>query len=74
MQLAAARQTETQATARFQAGLGTIVEVADAQNLLADAEYQDAAAKVDVWRALLADAVAHGDLAPFVRQATGGPR
>jgi outer membrane protein len=74
VQLAAARQTETQATARFQAGLGTIVEVADAQNLLAQAEYQDAAARVDVWRALLADAVAHGDLAPFVRLAAEGAR
>jgi outer membrane protein TolC len=74
VQLAAARQTETQATARFQAGLASIVEVADAQHLLAQAEYQDAAARVDIWRALLADAVAHGDLAPFVRLATGGAR
>lgn len=74
VQLAAARQTETQASARFQAGLGTIVEVADAQNLLAQAEYQDAAAKVDVWRAMLADAIAQGDLAPFVRLATEGVR
>jgi len=67
VQVAAARQTELQASARYQAGLASIVEVADAQTLLVQAEYQDAAARVDVWRALLAEAVARGDLAPFVR-------
>jgi hypothetical protein len=36
--------------------------VADAQSLLAQAEYQDAVARVDVWRALLAEAVAYGDV------------
>lgn len=66
IQLTAARQSETQARARYEAGLASIVEVADSQSLLAQAEYQDAAARVDVWRALLADAVAHGDIAPFV--------
>jgi outer membrane protein TolC len=72
VQLAAARQSEAQATARYQAGLASIIEVAEAQNLLAQAEYQDAAARVDVWRALLADAVAHGDVAPFVRLTSAG--
>jgi len=67
VQLAAARQSESQASARYQAGLTSIVEVADTQGLLAQAEYQDAVARVDVWRALLAEAVAHGDLTPFVR-------
>jgi outer membrane protein TolC len=67
IQVAAARQSETQAAARYQAGLASIVEVADAQGLLAQAEYQDAAAKVDVWRALLAAAAARGDLTPFVQ-------
>ena len=66
IQLAAAQQSETQARARYEAGLASIVEVADTQSLLAQAEYQDALAKVEVWRALLADAVAHGDLTPFV--------
>lgn len=66
VQLAAARQSETQARARFDAGLASIVEVADAQGLLAAAEVQDELARVDVWRALLAVAVAHGDLTPFV--------
>jgi outer membrane protein len=66
VQLAAARQSETQARARYDAGLASIVEVADAQNLLTQAEYQDAAAHVEVWRALLAQSVAGGSLAPFI--------
>jgi outer membrane protein len=65
VQVAAARQSEAQASARYQAGLAGIVEVADSQSLLAQAEYQDAAARVEVWRALLGEAVARGDLAPF---------
>jgi hypothetical protein len=66
IQLAAAKQSEAQARARYDAGLAGITEVAEAQNLLAGAEYQDAAARIDVWRALLARAVAQGSLAPFV--------
>jgi outer membrane protein len=68
VQLAAALQSEAQATARYQAGLATIVEVADAQSLLAQAEVQDQLARIDVWRALLAQSVAHGTLIPFVSQ------
>jgi outer membrane protein len=67
VQLAAARQSETQARARYQAGLASITEIADAQSLLAQAEVQDQLARVDVWRALLAEAVAQGDLAPFIQ-------
>jgi outer membrane protein len=67
VQLAAARQTEAQARARYDAGLASIVEVADAQSLLANAEYVNAVARVDVWRALLAQAVAQGNIAPFVQ-------
>ena len=66
VQLAAAQQSERQARARYDAGLATIVEVADAQSLLAQAEVQDQLARVDVWRALLADATAQGDLTPFL--------
>ena len=66
IQLAAAEQSETQANARYRAGLATIIEVADAQSLLAQAEVQDQLARVDVWRALLAAAAAQGDLTPFV--------
>jgi outer membrane protein len=75
VQLDAARLTEQQARARFAAGLTSVIEIAEAQNLLATAEYQDAAARVEVWRALLAQAVASGDLAPFIAlvRGTGTP-
>ncbi|HET9358223.1 MAG TPA: TolC family protein [Vicinamibacterales bacterium] len=66
IQLAAARQSEAQARARYEAGLAGIVDVADAQHLLAGAEYQDGVARVDVWRSLLARAIAHGDITPFI--------
>jgi len=76
IQLAAAQQSESQARARYQAGLTSIVEVADAQSLLAQAEVQDQLSRIDVWRALLAQAVAHGTLAPFLAAASlpGGAR
>jgi len=66
VQLTAAQQSEAQANARYQAGLASIVEVADAQSLLAQAEFQDQIARVDVWRALLAEGVAQGNLASFL--------
>jgi len=75
VQLAAAQQTETQARARYQAGLANIVEVADAQSLLAQAEFLNQLAQVEVWRALLAEAIAEGNLTSFVnlvRSSSGG--
>jgi outer membrane protein len=66
VQLAAAQQSEAQANARYQAGLASIIEVADAQSLLAQAEVQDQLARVDVWRAVLAEAVAQGTLTAFL--------
>ena len=74
VQLAAARLSEAQARARFEAGLTSIVEVAEAQNLLVQAEFQDSMARVDVWRALLAQAIARGDVTPFIERlrAPGG--
>jgi outer membrane protein TolC len=70
VQLGAAQQSEAQARARYQAGLASLVEVADAQSLLAQAETQDQLARVDVWRALLAEAAAQGSLTPFLRMVT----
>ena len=66
IQLAAAQQSESQARARYNAGLASIIEVADAQSLLAQAEVQDQVARVNVWRGLLAMAAAQGDLTAFV--------
>jgi len=67
VQVAAAQQSVTQATARYHAGLAGIVEVAEAQNLIAQSEVQDQIARVDVWRALLAQAVADGAIEPFLK-------
>ena len=67
-QLAAASSTERQATARYQAGLSGIVEVADAQRLLTQAEIDDAIVKLNVWRGLLLVATAEGNLAPFFQR------
>jgi outer membrane protein len=67
-QLQAARDSDTQARARYEAGLTNVVEVAEAQQLLADAEAEDAVADLAVWRALLAEAVLRGDVRPFLDQ------
>jgi len=64
----AATAGESQARARYQNGLTSVIEVAEAQRLLAQAEADDAVARLGVWRALLATAHAHGDLAPFLEQ------
>ena len=66
VQLAAAQQSESAGPRALSSRSREIVEVADAQSLLAQAEVQDQLARVDVWRALLAEAVAQGDLAPLL--------
>ena len=67
IQLEAAKATEQQVRARYQAGLATVVDVADAQRLLAQAESEDSLARLQVWRALLAVAASQGDLGPFLQ-------
>lgn len=63
----AAVETEQRARARYDNGLASITEVAEAQRLLAQAESDDAVARLGVWRALLAQAQAAGDLTPFLQ-------
>jgi len=70
IQRSAAQQATKQATARYQAGLANIDEVAEAQRLLTQAEIDDALARLSVWRALLAIAAAAGDIQPFVAEAS----
>jgi len=69
IQLDAARTSEQQASARYKAGLGNVIEVAEAQRILAQAEIDDSLARLTVWRALLAIAAASGNLQPFLDQA-----
>jgi outer membrane protein TolC len=67
-QLQAARDADTQARARYDAGLTNVLEVAEAQRLLAEAEAENAVASLAVWRARLAESVLKGDLRPFLDQ------
>ena len=66
IQLESARAAESQASARYRAGLGTIVEVAEAQRLLTQTEIDHSLAKLQVWRAHLARAAAQGDINGFL--------
>ena len=70
IQRQAATAGESQARARYQNGLASVTEVAEAQRLLAQAEADDAVARLGVWRALLASAQARGDLRSFLDQTT----
>jgi outer membrane protein TolC len=67
IQLSSARTLEQQARARYDAGLADILEVADAQRLLLQAEVGDAVARLGVWRALLTDAAARGELTDLLK-------
>ena len=69
IQLEAAQATHQQAVGRYRAGLGTVVDVSDAQRLLTQTEIDDALARLGVWRALLSIAAAQGDLQPFLQRA-----
>jgi outer membrane protein TolC len=65
-ELASAKAAEQQALARYQSGLAPVVDVADAERVLAQAEIDDAVARLEVRRALLLLARASGDLGPFL--------
>jgi outer membrane protein TolC len=74
-ELAAARATQLQDTARYRGGLATVVDVAEADRILTQAEVDNAVARVNVWRAMLLLARAVGDLDPLlteIRNASGG--
>jgi outer membrane protein len=68
VQVSAARAAAQQATARYQAGLGNIDAVAEAQRLVTQAEIDDALARLGVWRGLLAVAAAAGDIRPWIAE------
>lgn len=74
-EVAAARASEQQQQARYRSSLATVVDVSAAEGVLAQAEADDAIARLGVWRAELGVAAAQGDLQPFLdllaRQAKG---
>lgn len=65
--LKAAEETELRSRTRYGVGLNTIVDVADSERLLTQAQVTYNLAGLGVWRAILAAAEAHGDLAPFLK-------
>ncbi|MFN7828315.1 MAG: TolC family protein [Acidobacteriota bacterium] len=65
-QLEAARLTELRVRKRYDAELGTVIEVAEAQRLLTQAEVGFGLANLAIWRARLAECRAHGDLEPLL--------
>lgn len=73
IQLTAAQETSIRANTRYEFGLANITEVAEAYRLLAQAEIDDAVARLAVWRALLAAAKLQGDLKPFLEQVARTP-
>lgn len=66
-ELAAAQASETQQQARYRSALATVVDVTTAESILAQAEADDAIARLSVWRAELGLAAAQGDLEPFLQ-------
>jgi outer membrane protein TolC len=63
-----ARTGFNQANAQYRSGLTTIVAVAEAQRLLAQAEIDDSLAKLAVWRAMLQIQTAQGDISGFLAE------
>jgi outer membrane protein TolC len=74
VQLKAANDAMTRARARYDSGLGTITEVADAQRLLAQAEIDDLLARLTIWRTIAVSARTQGDLEPFLQLVTAAQR
>jgi outer membrane protein TolC len=69
-EVSSANVANQQANARYQSGLGTVVEVADTQRLLTQAEIDDVLARLGVWRALFGVAAAAGNIQPFLTRAS----
>jgi outer membrane protein len=69
IEVSSARAAIQQATARYQAGLAPVDDVAQAQRLLVQAQIDDALAHLNVWRAMLQLAAARGDIQPVVTEA-----
>jgi outer membrane protein TolC len=67
IELSAAQASEQQQQARYRSGLATVVDVAASEGVLAQAQADDAIARLSVWRAELGVAAAQGDLQPFLQ-------
>jgi outer membrane protein TolC len=72
-ELSAARASEQQQQARYRSGLATVVDVAAAESALAQAEADDAIARLSVWRAEFGLAGTQGNLQPLLDLANSPP-
>lgn len=68
VEVSSARAALDQATARYRAGLAPIDDVAQTQRLLAQAQIDDALARLTVWRARLEIETARGNIQPFISE------
>ncbi|HEY6340749.1 MAG TPA: TolC family protein [Bryobacteraceae bacterium] len=68
--VSSARAALQQASARYQSGLAPIDDVAQAQRLLAQAQINDALARLSVWRDRLQVETARGNIQPFLAEAS----
>jgi outer membrane protein len=68
IQVKAAVIATQQAEARYRTGLGSVAQVAQANETLAQSRVQEAIARVGVWRALLSVASVHGDIRPLLSE------
>jgi outer membrane protein len=66
IELSSAQTSEQQQRARYRSGLATVVDVAAAESVLAQAQADDVIARLGVWHAELGVAAAQGDLQPFL--------
>ncbi len=66
IQVEAAKMANLQVTQRYRAGLATLVDVAEAQKVLTQAEVDDSLAKLGVWSAYLGCSESKGSLQPFM--------
>jgi outer membrane protein TolC len=62
------QEAANSARIRYRYQLATVNDVAQDEQLLTQSEVEYATAQLQVWRALLAAAVAHGNMKPFVEQ------
>ncbi len=74
IQVQSAVVATNQAEARYRTGLGSVAQVAQANQTLAQSRVQEAIARVGVWRALLSVASVHGDLKPLLSESDRAQR
>jgi outer membrane protein len=65
----AAREAVNSVKVRYQLGLASVNDVAQDEQLFTESEVEEATARLRVWRALLAEAAAKGDMTQFRRAA-----